>query len=357
MEQILSHFLLNGHVISCERFGSGHINATYRVETDAPHVYILQKINHEIFHQVDQLMENVSAVTSYLAQNEKDPRRVMQFAKTREGKSYYQDETGNYWRMCDFVLDSLSLDRPESAHDFYQSAVAFGRFQMQLKDFPADTLHETIPHFHDTPVRYEAFHRAIEADTCGRLASVQAEVDFALAREAEAGCMMRLLQEGKLPLRVTHNDTKLNNVLLDAKTREPLCVIDLDTVMPGLAANDFGDAIRFGASTAAEDEKDLGKVWMSLEMYEAFTRGFLQECGNSLTPLEIETLPMGAKLMTLECGVRFLTDYLAGDTYFATHYEGQNLDRCRTQFKLVKDMEDKWAEMAKIVRNLTEKKA
>lgn len=355
MEKVLNRFLLKGNVLSCERYGSGHINATYRVETDAGCVYILQKINHGIFHRVDQLMENVGAVTAYLAREEKDPRRVLQFAKTRDGKYYFEDEEGCFWRVCDFVQDSISLDRPENAQDFYQSAVAFGRFQMQLKDFPAATLHETIPHFHDTPMRYAAFHRAIEEDACGRLKKVMPEVAFALAREEEAGCMMRLLQEGRLPLRVTHNDTKLNNVLLDANTREPLCVIDLDTVMPGLAANDFGDAIRFGASTAAEDEKDLEKVSMSLEMFEAFSRGFLQQCGNSLTQTEIDTLPMGAKLMTLECGVRFLTDYLAGDTYFATHYEGQNLDRCRTQFKLVKDMEEKWTQMEKIICDLKKK--
>ena len=357
MEQIIRNFALDGNVVSHKAFGSGHINKTYLLHTDKGHDYILQKINHHIFKETEKLMENIFAVTEYLAKMEKDPRRVMHFVRTQDGKGYCRDEEGGYWRVCEFVQDSLSLDMAETPEDFYESAVGFGQFQMQLRDFPAETLHETIPHFHDTPVRFETFRRAIEKDVCGRLESVKAEVKFALAREEEAGCMMRLLSEGKLPLRVTHNDTKLNNVLLDKDTRKALCVVDLDTVMPGLAANDFGDAIRFGASTAAEDEKDLDKVWMSLEMYEAFARGFLEACGKGLTATEIKTLPMGAKLMTLECGVRFLTDYLEGDTYFGTHYEGQNLDRCRTQFKLVKDMEDKWTEMNDIIKNLMEKMA
>jgi len=352
MEKIIQAFALEGNVISCKRHGSGHINKTFLLHTDAQKAYILQTINHSIFKDVESLMENIAAVTAFLGQKESDPRRVLHLVKTRKGENYICEE-GEYWRVYEAILDSVSLDLPETTEDFYQSAVAFGQFQMQLADFPAATLAETIPHFHDTPVRYENFKRAIAEDVCGRLESVKKEVEFALAREEEAGTMMRLLQEGKLPLRVTHNDTKLNNVLLDKETRKPLCVIDLDTVMPGLAANDYGDSIRFGASTATEDEKDLDKVEMSLEMFEAYTRGFLSACGKSLTETEIKTLPMGAKLMTLECGVRFLTDYLQGDTYFGTHYEGQNLDRCRTQFKLVWDMEQKWDKMADIITKVS----
>ena len=352
MEKIINAFKLNGNVVSMKPCGSGHINSTFRVQTDKQGDYVLQKINHHIFEHVDQLMDNICAVTDYLSRQVDDPRRVLKVIRTKENAAFCQDDKGDYWRVYEFVPGSLSLDMAESADDFYQSGVGFGQFQMQLSDFPADTLHETIPHFHDTPARYEAFKQAVKADACGRLQSVQAEVDFALAREEEAGTLMRLLSEGKLPLRVTHNDTKLNNVLLDAATRTPLCVIDLDTVMPGLAANDFGDAIRFGASTAAEDEKDLSKVEMSLELFEAFSRGFLEACGKRLTEKEIETLPLGAKIITLECGVRFLTDYLQGDAYFATHYEGQNADRCRTQFKLVADMENKWDEMHAIIQKL-----
>ena len=252
--------------------------------------------------------------------------------------------------MYDFVHDSICLDAPETDEDFYQSAVAFGSFQRQLADFPANELSETIPRFHDTPNRYRALRAAIEKDALGRAASCREEIEFALTREADAAVMMNLLAAGELPLRVTHNDTKLNNVMLDAKTRKPLCVIDLDTVMPGLAANDFGDSIRFGANTGAEDEKDLTKISLSLARYEAFARGFLEACGKALTPKEIETLPWGAKLMTLECGVRFLTDYLEGDTYFRIHRPEHNLDRTRTQFALVADMEKKWTQMCDIVK-------
>ena len=354
MEKIIRVFNMKGNVVSVKPCGSGHINGTFRVQTDAQGDYILQKINHHIFANVDQLMGNICAVTDYLAGQVNDPRSVLKVVRTQNNAAYCQDDNGEYWRMYEFVQGSLSLDAAETAEDFYQSGVGFGQFQMQLSDFPADTLHETIPHFHDTPARYETFKRAVAEDACGRLKAVQPEVDFAMAREEEAGTLMRLLAEGKLPLRVTHNDTKLNNVLLDAATRTPLCVIDLDTVMPGLAANDFGDAIRFGASTAAEDEKDLDKVEMSLELFEAFSRGFLKACGKRLTKKEIETLPLGAKIITLECGVRFLTDYLQGDTYFATHYAGQNVDRCRTQFKLVADMEKKWDEMQAIIARLAD---
>ena len=255
--------------------------------------------------------------------------------------------------MYEFVLDSLCLDKAETAEDLHQSGVAFGMFQNQLADFPAETLTETIPHFHDTPDRYRLFHEAIENNKAGRLESVRPEVERYLAHEAEASFMMDLCKKGELPLRVTHNDTKLNNVMLDAATRAPLCVIDLDTVMPGLAANDFGDSIRFGASTATEDEKDLSKVSMSLDLYRAYASGFLKACGQRLTAKEIETLPWGAKLMTLECGVRFLTDYLNGDVYFHVKYPEHNLDRCRTQITLVEDMETKWDEMNAIIAELS----
>ena len=253
--------------------------------------------------------------------------------------------------MYDFVTGSLCMDAAETPEDFRQSAVAFGAFQCQLAEFPAETLAETIPHFHDTPDRYRQLHEAMEKDVCGRRAEVQAELEFALAHEEEAGVLTRMLARGELPLRVTHNDTKLNNVMLDADTRKPLCVIDLDTVMPGLAAYDFGDSIRFGASTAAEDEKDLDKVEMSLELFEIYASGYLSTC-TTLTTAEKRSLPMGAKLMTLECGVRFLTDYLSGDTYFRIHRPEHNLDRCRTQFKLVADMEKKWDEMQRIVNSI-----
>ena len=250
--------------------------------------------------------------------------------------------------MYDFVEGTICLQLPETDEDFYQSAVGFGTFQQLLTDFPAAKLHETIPNFHNTPDRYRAFLETLERDPMHRAAQVQSEIEFALARQAEMSAIQNALTAGELPLRVTHNDTKLNNVLLDAKMRKALCVIDLDTVMPGSSLYDFGDSIRFGAATAAEDEKDLSKMEMSLDRFRVFTRGYVRACPG-LTEAELALLPMGAKTMTMECGVRFLTDYLDGDHYFAVHRDGQNLDRARTQFKLVADMEKKWDEMQKIV--------
>ena len=347
-EQVLKAFSLDSKSVSCERYGCGHINVTYLVVTESGRRYILQKINNNIFKDVPGLMGNIAAVTKYLRKIISAPRGVLTLVPTTDGADYLQYEDGSFWRVYDFVEQSLCLQAPESADDFYQSAVAFGTFQQQLKDFPAETLCEVIPNFHNTVDRYRIFKEALAADVCGRAASVKAEIEFALAREQEAGTLVNMLAEGKLPLRVTHNDTKLNNVMLDETTRKPLCVIDLDTVMPGLSLYDFGDSIRFGAATAAEDEKDLSKMVMDINLFATYTKGFLSACPG-LTENERDMLPMGAKLMTLECGVRFLTDYLSGDTYFRTHYEGQNLDRCRTQFKLVTDMEAHWDEMNEIV--------
>ena len=352
MEQIYSQFRLDGRVLSCTPTGGGHINRTYLVVTAKPRLYILQWINGSIFKNLTGLMDNIVAVTDYLHARLDDPRRALKLVPTTTGKPYLMTEEGDCWRVYDYILGSVCLDAAESAEDLRQSGVAFGMFQNQLSDFPAATLTETIPHFHDTPDRYRIFREAIAEDRAGRLASVKDDVDRYLAHEKDADVLHALLRSGEIPLRVTHNDTKLTNVMLDEATHEPLCVIDLDTVMPGLAAHDFGDAIRFGASTAAEDEPDLSKVEMSLTMYEAFTEGFLSACGDRLTEKEIDTLPWGAKLMTLECGVRFLTDYLNGDVYFATHRPGQNLDRARTQLKLVEDMEAKWDEMNAIIARL-----
>ena len=262
------------------------------------------------------------------------------------------DETHGFWRAYDFITGSISLDSAASAADFYQGALAFGRFIDMLSDFPAGNLAETIPRFHDTVFRYRAFKKAVALDLCGRVKKAKREIDFALSQEPFASVFMDLLAKGELPLRVTHNDTKLNNVLFDRETRSALCIVDLDTVMPGLVMNDFGDAIRFGASTAAEDEPDLSKVQLDLELYNAFARGFIEACGKNITREEIELLPAGAKLMTLECGVRFLTDYLFGDTYFRTSYPEHNLVRCRTQFKLVADMEKKMPQMNRIVAEI-----
>jgi Ser/Thr protein kinase RdoA (MazF antagonist) len=295
-------------------------------------------------------MENIGAVTAYLAARDLDPRRVLAPVKAADG-TLYAEAGGNFYRVYDFIEDSVCLESARTAADFEMSARAFGDFQRRLSAFPAQTLHETIARFHDTPNRVRLLKDAIQADPLGRAKAVKREIDFALAREADAGLMTGMRARGELPLRVTHNDTKLNNVLLDRKTREPLCVIDLDTVMPGLAGNDFGDSIRFGASTATEDERDLTKVNFSMPLFSAYARGYLAACGEGLTESEIATLPDGARLMTYECGVRFLTDHILGDAYFKIHRENHNLDRCRTQFKLVSDMEAARGEMKKAIES------
>ncbi len=351
MQQILAHFQLDAAPVSCERYGFGHINETYLVVTERGTRYILQKVNHHIFRNVPGLMQNIEAVTAHLAKQVSDPRQVLTLIKTVDDTTYCVVD-GGYWRVYVFVEDSICLQKPETPEDFYQSAVAFGNFQQMLADFPAATLHEIIPNFHNTRDRYRIFHEVLAKDPLGRAQEVQAEIDFVLAREKEASTVVELLETGALPLRVTHNDTKLNNVMLDAETRTALCVIDLDTVMPGSSLYDYGDSIRFGAATGDEDEQNLSKIEMSLALFETYTRGFLAACPG-LTPLEIRMLPMGAKLMTLECGLRFLTDYLDGDHYFVNRRPGQNLDRARTQFKLVADMESKWAQMAQIVQELS----
>lgn len=345
--EVLRAFRLDAKPVSCEPYGCGHINVTYLAVMESGLRYILQKINNNTFRDVAGLMENITAVTEFLRTETDDPRGVLTLVKTHDSASYLHAQDA-YWRTYDFVEDSICLQLPETDEDFYQSAVGFGTFQQLLTDFPAAKLHETIPNFHNTPDRYRALLETLERDPMHRAAQVQPEIEFALARQAEMSAIQNALTAGELPLRVTHNDTKLNNVLLDAATRQALCVIDLDTVMPGSSLYDFGDSIRFGAATAAEDEKDLSKMEMSLDRFRVFTRGYVRACPG-LTAKELELLPMGAKTMTMECGVRFLTDYLDGDHYFAVHRDGQNLDRARTQFKLVADMEKKWDKMRRIV--------
>lgn len=346
-----------GEFLDYSRYGSGHINDTFLIrfkESDG-HIekYILQRMNHEIFKKPEELMKNICNVTSFLRdkieKNAGDVKReTMNVVYTKDGSPYFKDSIGSYWRAYLFIGDAVSFDRVENVKDFYESAVSFGHFQNLLADYDAGRLYETIPDFHNTPVRFETFKTAVAADLCGRAAEVQTEINFLLERAEEMKVCMDLLKAGELPLRVTHNDTKLNNILIDNSTGKGICVIDLDTVMPGLSIFDYGDSIRFGANTAAEDETDLSKVSLDLNLFEIYTKGFLEGCNGSLTDKEIEMLPMGAKLMTLECGMRFLTDYLQGDTYFRIHREGHNLDRCRTQLKLVEDMEQKWNEMGRI---------
>ena len=359
VRQIAEKFHFEGELIETKPYGNGHINdtflLTYEVEEMGTINVILQRMNKSIFPDPVGLMENVQGVTEFLKKKIEsaggDPyRETLTVIPARDGKVYYQDEQGEFWRAYVYIFDTVCYDLPENKEMFYGSAYTFGRFQKMLADYPAETLHETIANFHNTKVRFATFKKAVEEDVMGRAKGVQDEIRFVLEREEVANYFTDLMEKGELPLRVTHNDTKLNNILMDAKTGKGLCVIDLDTVMPGLAMNDFGDAIRFGASTAAEDESDLSKVSCDMELFETYVKGFLEGCDGGLTAKEIELLPMGAKVMTYECGMRFLTDYLQGDTYFKIHREGHNLDRCRTQFKLVADMEEKWKQMQEIVK-------
>ena len=355
--EALKAFQFPGNLHSCKRYGNGHINDTFRVimkDNGKQHSYILQRINHEIFHDPEALMDNITKVTGFLRErilaDKGDPEREMlNLIPTWEEKNYFIDSLGNYWRAYLFIKDADCFDQIVKQEHFYESAKAFGRFQQQLSEFPGENLYETIPDFHNTPLRMEALKKAIREDVCGRVITAGNEIRFITERESQLGIAMDLLRSKDLPLRVTHNDTKLNNVMIDRTTGKGICVIDLDTVMPGLSVFDFGDAIRFGANIAAEDETDLSKVCLSLPLFELYVRGFLEECKSGLTPMEIRMLPMGAKLMTLECGIRFLTDYLQGDTYFRTHRENHNLERARTQLALVDDMEKKWKFMEDIV--------
>lgn len=360
LNDVISKFKYKGELVSCEKFGSGHINKTYLVtfaEDGREQKYILQELNSEVFKNIDELMENVFAVTSYLRgvikENGGDAdRETLHYIKTVNDEKYYQCGD-KYYRSYIFVKDSVSYNKVDTPEIFKSSGVAFGRFQKMLAGFDADSLSETIPNFHDTEWRYiNEFLPAVEKNLSGRLDTCLDEIEFVKNRKDDTGVLVNLIKEGKLPLRVTHNDTKLNNVMFDANTNECVCVIDLDTVMPGLALYDFGDSIRFGANTADEDEKDLDKVSLDLDYFKAYAEGFLSEAGQALNQCEIDNLAFASKMMTFECGMRFLTDYLNGDTYFSTAYPEHNLVRARNQFKLVADMEAKKDKMEEIIKSI-----
>jgi len=342
----ISEFRLAGSAVSCEPYGNGHINDTYLVRDKMGNQYILQRINRHVFKDCLGLMTNILLITEHMRRlKRKDSKQeVLTLVPCNNGDFWHVDAQGEFWRVYHYVRDSICFEQADSLPVFRESGLAFGTFINQLADFDTAKLAVTIPGFHDTPLRYAAFHQALSEDTLGRAKQVQGEIDFALAREEFASTLVELEKRGDMPTRVTHNDAKLNNVLFRKDTHTHLCVIDLDTTMPGLAVTDFGDSIRFGATTGAEDERDLSKVDFSIAHYRAYKDGFLEACG-ALNPCEIEHLPHGAKMMTLECGLRFLTDYLNGDTYFKISREGHNLDRCRTQFKLVGDMEKQWEAM------------
>lgn len=356
---IQQSFALPGEYGTAQALNNGHINTTYHLcfnEADgAREEYVVQKINTNVFKDPDALMQNIVGVTTHLqkkiAARGGDVRReTLNFLPAASGKYYVRDDAGDCWRCYRHVGGVYTCNTIDSETVFYNAGEAFGAFQNELADYPGETLAETIPNFHNTVSRFADFERAVEEDVAGRAASAKEEIAFYRAREKDAHVLLDLLDKGDLPVRVTHNDTKLNNILFDEKTNKGICIIDLDTVMPGLALYDFGDSIRFGANTASEDEKDVSKVSLSLPLYEAYTRGYLGAAGASLTACEIEYLPFSAKLMTYECGMRFLTDYLNGDTYFKIAYPEHNLVRCRTQLALVRDMEQKADEMAAITK-------
>ncbi len=358
-QEILAEFNLDSEPVSCESFGNGLINKTFLVTTKSGKRYVLQRVNEEAFKDVPALMENISGVTDYLekkAKEEGTAAHVIAPVNTKDGSTFVKSD--GYYRVSTFAENSISIEEPESDEDFYECAVAFGTFISDLSDYPAETLHDTIPNFHNTRDRYRIFHEALDnakadPDRAGRVEEAKDEIAFALERESEAGILQEMREKCELPTRVTHNDTKLNNVLLDADTRKLLYIIDLDTVMPGLSLYDYGDCVRFGASTGSEDEKDLSKIKCDMHLFEVFTRGFVAAC-KDLTKSEKELLPLGAKIITLELAVRFLTDYLDGDRYFATKYDNHNLVRARAQLALVRDMEEKWDEMNSIVRKISQ---
>lgn len=357
LERVAPAFCIKREAVDAVPYGNGHINDTIKLtckEADGKEThYILQRMNRTVFENTEELMENIRNITAFLRgkileRGGEPERETLNVVPTRKGKSYYTDEDGNCWRIYLFIEDAVSLDAVRGPEDFYNSALAFGNFQQLLAAYPAANLHETIANFHNTPSRFADFRQAVEEDRFGRAKEVPEEIRFVLEREKDTHCIVDALAKGEIPLRVTHNDTKLNNVLMDARTGKGLCVIDLDTVMPGSALYDYGDSIRFGASTAAEDETDLSKVSCDLALFDIYTKGYVEGCAGSLTEKEIRMLPVGARLMTLECGMRFLADYLQGDVYFKIHRPKHNLERARTQFRLVADMEEKWAVLEEI---------
>lgn len=360
---LAARFAPEGVAEAPKPFGGGHINDTFlfRPAGDSAHQYVLQRINSGAFPHPNEVMENMYRVTEHLrariAERGGDPEReTLRLLKTNDGALFLTDRNGDVWRSYRFVDDSVSYEHTQDERIFRETGRAFGRFLCMLEDFDAASLHETIVQFHDMPKRFRDFHKAVEDDLSGRRQNVTDMIDTLMAYEPFAQTLAVALKKGELPLRVTHNDAKMGNVLIDNQTGRAICVIDLDTVMPGLSANDFGDAIRTGANTAAEDETDLSRVTLSLPMYRAYAEGYLSEAAARLTDRELEALPVGAKMMTLETAIRFLGDYLNGDVYYKTAYPEHNLVRAKTQLKLLKEMDAHWDEMVAIIRELGQRK-
>ena len=359
LRQVAGQFEIPGTYLDGGAYGTGHINDTYAVRFEAEGRvcrYILQRVNHGIFKDVPRLMENIRRVSEHVraklaAAGGHDPdRETLTIIPTRDGCAWYHSPEGEYWRTYIFIEGARTYDCVESAAQAREAAKAFGRFQLHLMDLPLPRLHDTIPAFHHTPERFAALEEAIERDVADRAALAREEIEFALAHKPMTSRLIDLLEAGVLPERVTHNDTKINNVMLDDETGEGVCVIDLDTVMPGLVLYDFGDQVRTTTCTAAEDERDLSRIRFRTDLFEALVAGYLESARDFLVTAEVDQLAFSGRLITFEIGIRFLTDFLAGDVYFKTHRPGHNLDRARTQFALVRAMEGLTDEMEAVVR-------
>ena len=359
LKEIFECFCVEGSFLMGEPFGSGHIHDTFRVETaeNDKDDYILQRLNSKIFKNIPELQENIERVTVHLRRKLSAipgsdlKRECLRLVPSKEGKSWITDKQGRYWRMYIFILDHRSYNIVDTPGKAYEGGKAIGRFQAMLADLPGKPLHETIPFFHNIEKRLEAFQRVIKADPAGRVKNIGNEISSILQRADDMKIILRLGREGKIPLRITHNDTKFNNILLD-RNDKALCVIDLDTVMPGYIHYDFGDAIRTAANTAAEDEKDLSKIHMDIGLFEAYSKGYLSETCNTLNDTEKEYLAFAPRLITYTIATRFLTDYIDGDNYFKVNHEHHNLERARAQLKLVGSMEEQYEEMKKIIDGL-----
>ena len=361
LKAVIDRFDFPGRLADCQEIKTGHINITcrlrFRQADGTARDYVLQRINSYVFKKPWEVMENVQRVTEHLraamiGQGLDPENRVLRLVPVKGGGTMAEDGEGGFWRAYDFIRHATTVDKVEGPAQFRQIGAAFGTFQSMLSDFPIERLHDTIPHFHDTRKRLGDFERSVALDALERADGVREDIAFIRSR-GEAMCrIVDMIASGDLPLRVTHNDTKINNVMLDVDTGEALCVIDLDTVMPGSALYDFGDAIRYGASTAAEDETDLEKVALDMDLFAAFSEGFIANTAARLTARELENLPLGALVMTYENALRFLADYLDGDIYFKIDRPTHNLDRARCQCRLLADMEAKRTRMDAIVAGL-----
>jgi len=359
LKEIFDQFAADGTYLNGEPYGSGHIHDTFRIETAEKEKdnYILQRLNDKIFKNIPELQHNIERVTIHLRKKLSSvpgsdiKRECLQLIPAKNGNSWITDKNGSYWRMYIFISNHRSYNIVDTPIKAFEGGKAIGRFQAMLADLPGEPLFNTIPFFHDIEKRLETFSRILKEDPAGRAAKITAETDFVLKRAEEMKIILKLGREGKIPVRITHNDTKFNNILLDENDKA-LCVIDLDTVMPGYVHYDFGDAIRTAANIAAEDEKELSRVKMDISLFEAYASGYLSETKETLNPVEIDYLAFAPRLITFTIALRFLTDYIDGDNYFKIHHEHHNLQRARAQFRLVESMEEQYAGMKEIIAKL-----